>query len=69
MYAIEIRRARHTELKLFRWKRLQKYYFLIRHRNGNVICHSKTYHNKRDCIDTVTNLKAGLSRGIIKDLT
>lgn len=65
MYTIEIRTARHTELKLFKWKRLQKYYFLIRHYNGNVICHSETYYNKADCHTTALRLKNGLGKATI----
>lgn len=50
--------------------RIKQYYFRIRHRNGNIICHSQGYSRNIDRTATATNLQESFMPGEcdIKDL-
>jgi hypothetical protein len=60
LYTIQVRRS----LSLIGRRR---YYFRIIHQNGNIICHSETYHNRIDAYRAGLNLLNNLSDyGVIK---
>lgn len=44
IYTVEIHKAKRV------WSK-ERYYWIVRHENGNILLTSEMYHNKVDCVD------------------
>lgn len=40
-----------------KWWKIKKYYFRIKSLNGNILCSSIGYYNKKDVEDTINTIK------------
>ena len=46
IYTVEVYKSK----TVWQWWK-QRFYWLVRHENGNILLTSEMYHNKQDCFD------------------